>query len=374
MNDEPHHEQTVGTFIATLDKTGLRERLANLLPSSISVDRFMDVVKIAQAAQPDLAGCTARSFYSEVQKCAKDGLVPDGREAVLLPFNVKVGKPPHERWEKRVVYVPMIFGIRKVVRQSGEVLEWNCQVVHSRDQFEYELGDDPYIKHRPSLEKDPGPVIAAYSVATLPNGEKSREIMSIWQIEKHRAMSKQPNGGLWTFHFDEACRKTVGRVHSKILPMAPEQRRVVERDDEHVNLQAPVARPQLKDFRPPQEQLLPPAPEPEPDPPKPEGLSGNDPEPQKRPKKARGAPKAQEAAQEPPEAETAPDPAIAPPDGGIQAGPSVPAGLNEAQRDAFLGGWEACSKGLPLLAPPLSLTDDLMKVWQSGWKTRDQAR
>jgi recombination protein RecT len=105
----------------------------------------------------------------------------------------------------------MIAGLRKKVRNSGEIATWDAQVVHEKDHFEFELGDDPYIKHKPFMGGNRGKVIAAYSVATLKTGEKSREVMTVEQIERVRAMSKAKDRGPWVDHYEEMCRKTVAR-------------------------------------------------------------------------------------------------------------------------------------------------------------------
>jgi recombination protein RecT len=91
--------------------------------------------------------------------------------------------------------------------------------------------DSPFIKHKPSLDPDPGQVVAAYSVATLKSGEKSREVMTVAQINKVRAISKAKDSGPWVAHYAEMCRKTVARRHSKVLPMSTDLDDLIRRDD-----------------------------------------------------------------------------------------------------------------------------------------------
>jgi recombination protein RecT len=160
-------------------------------------------------------------------KAAQDGLLPDGREGAMVIFKTKDG--PKAQW------MPMIAGLRKKVRNSGEIATWDSHVVRERDVFEYRLGDDPLIRHEPSLEDDPGAVIAAYSIATLKSGEKSREIMSVAEIERVRARSRSEFGP-WHTDFDEMCRKTVARRHSKSLPMSTDLDDLIRRDDELYDL------------------------------------------------------------------------------------------------------------------------------------------
>jgi len=104
-------------------------------------------------------------------------------------------------------------------------------VVHEHDQFDYELGDDPHIKHVPA-RLDRGKIIAAYSIATLKSGEKSREVMWVDEIEDIRKLSRYPEGGPWAQHYGEMCKKTVAKRHSKVLPMSTDLDDLLRREDE----------------------------------------------------------------------------------------------------------------------------------------------
>lgn len=202
------------------------------LPKQIPVERFKRVVMTAIQQNPDLLNCEPRSLWNSAMRAAQDGLLPDGREGAMVPF------------KGRVQWIPMVSGIRKKVRNSGEILSWDAHVVHAKDEFEYELGDDPFIKHKPYMSKDgkddPGPVIAAYSVATLKGGEKSREVMTVGQIERIRMKAPGGNSDAWKNHYDEMCRKTVARRHAKVLPMSTDLDDLIRRDDEIMDVKEEV--------------------------------------------------------------------------------------------------------------------------------------
>lgn len=202
------------------------------LPAHIPVERFMRVVMTAIQQDPDLMLVERRSLWNAAIRAAQDGLLPDKREGAMVIFNNKVKNGEgRDVWVKQAQWMPMIAGIRKKVRNSGEIATWEVQVVHQNDAFEFELGDEPYIKHRPHLDGDPGPVIAAYSVATLKSGEKSREVMTRAEIEKARAISRAKDSGPWVNWYEEMCRKTVARRHSKVLPMSTDLDDLIRRDD-----------------------------------------------------------------------------------------------------------------------------------------------
>ena len=103
-----------------------------------------------------------------------------------------------------------------------------------KDLFDFELGDNPHIVHRP-VRGDRGRIIAAYSIATLRRAARlSREVMWVDEIEKVRAASKAPDSPAWTGWYGEMCKKTVCKRHSKVLPMSSDMDDLLRRDeDEH---------------------------------------------------------------------------------------------------------------------------------------------
>ncbi len=195
------------------------------LPAHIPVERFMRVVMTAIQNNPDLLRASRKSLFNAAMKAAQDGLLPDGREGAMVPFGGDI------------TWMPMIGGIRKKVRNSGEIATWDVYAVYEKDAFDFELGDDPFIRHKPHLGDDRGKLIAVYSVATLKSGERSRDVMSVSEVEKIRALSKGENTP-WnnpTF-YPEMAKKTVARRHSKVLPMSSDLDDLIRRDDELYDL------------------------------------------------------------------------------------------------------------------------------------------
>lgn len=232
------------------------------LPAHIPLERFKRVVLTAVQQNPNLAKADRPTLFTSAMKAAQDGLLPDGREGALVIYNTKIKENGAEKWIDAVQWMPMVAGLRKKVRNSGEIATWDAHVVYEKDAFEFELGDDPYIKHKPFMGGDRGKIVAAYSVATLKSGEKSREVMSIDEImaiwrKSSKAKDKDGNPtGPWRDHQGEMCRKTVARRHSKVLPMNTDLDDLIRRDDALYDMEAasdkaavtPARRPQLSDF------------------------------------------------------------------------------------------------------------------------------
>lgn len=218
---------------ARLQLHQMSEQFSAALPAHIPVERFKRVVMTAIQNNPKLVtNCTRQSLWNSCMKAAQDGLLPDGREGAIVQNGDQAG------WR------PMIAGLRKKVRNSGEIATWEVEVVHEKDEFEYEKGDNAFIRHKPHLGDDPGETIAAYSIATLKSGEKTREVMSIGQIRKIRDRSdawKAFKAGKikstpWSTDEDEMAKKTVARRHSKILPMSTDLDDLMRQDDDLYNI------------------------------------------------------------------------------------------------------------------------------------------
>jgi recombination protein RecT len=199
-------------------------QFAAVLPKHIPVERFGRVVLTAVQTNPDLLNVERRSLWNACMKAAQDGLLPDGRLGALVIYKDK-RRGPIAQW------LPMIAGIRQKVRNSGEVATWDVHTVHEKDLFDFELGDEPHIMHRP-VRGERGRIIAAYSVATLKGGEKSREVMWVDEIEEVRKTSRSADSGPWVTHYGEMCKKTVAKRHSKVLPMSSDLDDLLRRDEE----------------------------------------------------------------------------------------------------------------------------------------------
>ncbi len=218
----------------TLEK--MAPQFKRALPPQIKVEKFVRVVQTAVASNPDLLGCDRKSLYAASMKCATDGLIPDGREAALVKFG------------NEVVYMPMVGGILKKVRNSGDLQTIAAHVVYDNDQFDYVLGDDERIEHKPLLGGDRGKPKLTYAIAKTKDGGIYREIMTEAQIQSVREVSRAKNSGPWSGPFaDEMRRKTVIRRLSKRLPMSTDVEDIIRRDDDLYDLNGQPQGQPMKD-------------------------------------------------------------------------------------------------------------------------------
>src|SRR6516165_174457 len=225
MNDAPNP-----VVVLRHEMQGMEAQFKAALPAHIPAERFMRVLMTAIQNNPKLVNVDRRSLWNAAMRAAQDGLLPDGREGAIFDYKTKGGGSVAQ-------WMPMVQGLRKKVRNSGEIATWDANVVREKDHFEYRLGDDPLIVHVPALDADPGKVIAAYSIATLKSAEKSREVMTVAEIERVRERSRVKSAdGPWFTDYAEMCRKTVAKRHSKSLPMSTDLDDLMRRDDDLYDL------------------------------------------------------------------------------------------------------------------------------------------
>ena len=205
---------------------GMEKQFRMALPPNIDPQRFIGIVLTALQRNPDLITADRKSFWNACMSAAADGLLPDNREAALVIYKSK-GQPV-------VQYLPMVTGILKKVRNSGELATITSHIIFEKDKFSYWVDSKgEHLEHRPELFGDRGEPIGAYAIAQTKDGAFYIEVMSEDQIEAVRNVSRAKDFGPWSGPFrDEMKRKTVIRRLAKRLPMSTDVEQVIHRDDE----------------------------------------------------------------------------------------------------------------------------------------------
>lgn len=202
--------------------------------TGITAERFTRVATTAILNDPKLMEADRTSLYSACMRAAQDGLLPDGREAALVVFSGKNGKIAQ--------YMPMLAGILKKVRNSGELVSLTSNVVYSGDEFDYWVDEEgEHLTHKPNmLAPDRGKPIGVYALAKTKDGGVYVEVMSIAQVEQVRSSSRAKDSGPWVSWWDEMARKTVIRRLSKRLPMSTDLDSLIRADDALYDVAAPA--------------------------------------------------------------------------------------------------------------------------------------
>lgn len=218
--------------------TNNRAIFESVLPSHIKVERFMQICQTAIMLNPDLAQCSESSLVNAFVSCAKDGLIPNGKEAAIVIYNKKQGS----NWIKEAQYQPMIDGILKLLRQSGEVPYLSAKVVYTDDEFDTGMDiNGEYLTFKPNFNspnRTDGDIKLVFAMAKLSNGEAIIEVMTKDEVNAIRDLSKSAfdkQGKLnpysvWAKFYGRMALKTVLHRIAKRLPNSSEVMEMLERD------------------------------------------------------------------------------------------------------------------------------------------------
>ena len=175
----------------------------------VSEKVYERVVLNALVLQPQLVDCEPRSIDGAIMRCINAGLLPDGKEAAIVPFN------------RQATFMPMVDGLKKLVHRATRGLVMRTVIVYKDDKWEYEEGLYPVLKHIPSqtgsrLAED---IIAVYAVAKMPMASEGVYVVMLrGDIDRHMAYSRSSGKGPWQTHYGEMAKKTVDKQICRLLP------------------------------------------------------------------------------------------------------------------------------------------------------------
>lgn len=189
--------------------------------ASIDAGRAVGIVCAAASRNPRLAECTPISILRVLQQGAELGLEVAGG---LQEFH------PVPYWNSTLRCfeaqgIPGFQGLTKLVMQTGTVARVTCEPVYKGDSFDYQLGDGPFLRHKPDLaqlgeDRPDAEILAFYAVAFFKDGSTQFEVMGRGAMDKlmARALERKKGQSPWHTDYSEMGRKTVLRRLCKRLP------------------------------------------------------------------------------------------------------------------------------------------------------------
>lgn len=230
---EPEKPQSIAATVRDTLASRMPQ-IQTLLPKHITAERFMRIVFMAIQKDPKLLECSRNSLVSAMLKAAEWGLIPDGRQGALIAFNNKVKDGNREYWELQATFLPMYQGLMDLARRSGQIADIFPATVCENDEFEYELGLNRMLKHKPLLTGDRGKPVCYYCVIELKDGTKTfgPGPMTVEGVEAIRKRSKSPNSPAWKNDFEAMAWKTVIKRNLKFGPQSAELADAIEADNE----------------------------------------------------------------------------------------------------------------------------------------------
>jgi len=197
-----------------------------ILPVGTTIDQFIRCASIAMVQSKDLGEANQDSIIMALTMCARDGLVPDNKEAALVTFNTK--DKATGGWVKKAQYLPMIDGVIKRARMSGQIAAMASKAVYENDTFDYWMDENgEHYNYRPTFG-DRGSLLLCFSYAKLNNGELLIEVMTKADIDKVKKASKTSGFGPWVDWYDRMGCKAVTHRLCRRLPNASEMVQMCE--------------------------------------------------------------------------------------------------------------------------------------------------
>lgn len=205
----------------------MEPEIKRALPKLISAERFTRMALSALNTTPKLLECTQMSFLTALMNAAQLGLEPNTPlcQAYLIPYN------NHGRLECQfqIGYRGMI----DLVYRSGNVQFIDAQAVFDHDEFDYELGLNANLYHKPTLGER-GNVKAFYAVYKTINGGFRFEVMGKGYMDQYAekySKSYEKESSPWKQNYEAMAKKTCIKQLLKYAPMTAELQRAISMDE-----------------------------------------------------------------------------------------------------------------------------------------------
>lgn len=210
--------------------------IAKALPSTITPERFTRMATTAVTMNPDLGKCTPASFIGAMLQAAALGLEPNTAlgQAYLIPYN------NYKSGNKEAQFQIGYRGLIELAHRSGDFKSIEAHVVYANDEFEYELGLEPKLKHKPAM-KNRGEIVWVYAVYKLQSGGYGFEVMSKEDINEHRKKYSKAKTSPWDTAWEGMAKKTVIKQALKYAPLKSEFVKAMTNEDVTLNFKEDLA-------------------------------------------------------------------------------------------------------------------------------------
>lgn len=215
----------MGDFEVAVRDRKIRDRFLEVT-TEIDYNREINFAIQAIRGNDLLQKCDEQSIKNAIVNVALTGVTlnPVLQQAFLIPRKGKCCLDISYR------------GLCKIAVDSDSVYDIDAVPVFEGDEFYYEMGLEPILKHRPLMfddEKDKK-IKAVYAVATLHHGIKKFVVLDKEKINRARKSAQYDK--VWAAHEDEMSKKTAVKLLYKLLPQTERMSTAVSVINEHEGL------------------------------------------------------------------------------------------------------------------------------------------
>lgn len=200
--------------------------IARALPKHLNADRMTRIALTCFRQTPLLAKCEPTSVFAAVIQASQLGLEPglNGR-AYLVPYKKKDGTYECQ-------FIPGWKGLVELANRTGRASCWTGSAFKG-DEFEFALGDTPYVKHRPGGEYDPALLQHTYAIGRIKGNDWP--VIEVWtnaRIMKHRDRFNKVGTSHYSYaNWEMYSRKVPLLQVLKYLPSSPELETAIALND-----------------------------------------------------------------------------------------------------------------------------------------------
>lgn len=208
--------QNLAGYLATK-----KTQIAAALPKHMDADRMVRLAMTCVMQSPALQRCSMPSVYRTLLLSSQTGLeIGVGGQAYMVPYGGEA------------TFVPGWQGLVDLVSRSGRATVWTGAVFKG-DDFDWQLGDSPFVRHRPAGENSEDKLTHVYAIGRV-NGSQY-PVIEVWSIEriiKHRDAFNKVGKKHYSFtNLEMYARKVALLQVLKYMPKSIEMQRAV--DAEH---------------------------------------------------------------------------------------------------------------------------------------------
>lgn len=161
---------TVSDFSKVLNR--MKPQIALALPKHMSADRMARLALTAFSTNKDLQACKVDSILASLMTATQLGLEPGiNGQGYLIPY------------KGTCTFVPGWKGLVDLVSRAGRATVWTG-AVYEGDQFDYQLGDEPFCRHKPG--DGDGQFTHIYAIGRVRDAQMP--VIEVWtrgKIKKH---------------------------------------------------------------------------------------------------------------------------------------------------------------------------------------------
>lgn len=219
---QKQNTQAVDVRVALEEKmqSNATQFMAALGNDPSKVEKWKTLLMMAVYRNPELAECDPGSLVASTLEAAQFGLEFGAKQhSYLVPYKGKC------------TFLPSYRGLIHAAKRSGETKDIRAEAVYEKDTFDYELGIEKTIRHKPAVG-DRGALVAVYAVVKFSDGTFDFEVMSKSQVDHIKGKSASPKGP-WSADYDEMAKKTAIKRICKRLDMGDFVSNIISYDNQY---------------------------------------------------------------------------------------------------------------------------------------------